>query len=176
MAIPDSYPQPWAYPPATLSSELKGWGWRLPWLSLPRPCPKGSGHPRSQQGRSNFLKADRGRDRDRKPGDRAQLGRAEDPRAPGGPGNPAGVKYHLPSDRHTLQDSRGLPVGGQHTHPEKRTQATSTQQCVQRHSQRTHRTEKWSHTPSTDVHHVQAHLTGRGCLALPSCVCSLPVI
>ena len=54
-----------------------------PWLSLPRPCPKGSGHPHSQWGRGNFLKTEGGRDRDRKLGEKAEVGRAEDSGAPG---------------------------------------------------------------------------------------------
>lgn len=121
-----------------------------PWLSLPRPCPKGSGHPHSQWGRGNFLKTEGGRDRDRKPGEKAELERAEDSGAPGrarksqwGQVSPAIRQAHplglwkAPSGWPT-HIPRGKNTSKQHT-----TMHTG-------HTQRTHTLQGCA--PSTDVH------------------------
>lgn len=91
-------------------------------------------------------------------------------RRPRGPGNPAGVKYHLPSDRHTLEDSGEHPVGGQHTYPEERTR---THNKAHNNAHRDTHVQRCAATCPPDM---CAQLPVPSRQSLPSRSCSLPVI
>lgn len=100
-------------------------------------------------------------------------------RSPRGPGSPAGVKYQLPLDRHTLEDPGECLVGGQHTYPEKRTHTSqSTQQCTHTHMLRgppgnciemCRNGSSATRRPGTHVHHVRTHTGIHTSLCLTAC-------
>lgn len=157
-------PQSRAHPPATAGSELKGCGRKVHWLSLPGPAPKAMGTHRASGGEatSSRQREVQGQESWKK----GRAGQGKRRRSPRGSGNPTGVKYHLPSDRHTLEDPGEYPVGDRYPCPEERTRTHN----------KAHRDTHIQRCAATRPPDMCAQLPVPRPLARPSCSCSLPVI
>lgn len=141
----------------------------------PQAPPEQQWAPTQPVGEKQFPQG-RGRDRDRNPGKRAELGRAEDSGASGGQEILLGKISPAIRPAHPQGPWR-VPDSGQLTYPEKRKRISQgTPQCTQRHAQRTtgNHTEMCGHSdpatrpPGTRVYRC-AHTHTCASLCLTAC-------